>query len=79
MSKVATVYDKSGEDQELAKDIRNLRDSINRQYEVIEIDARTSDPTAFETTSAKAYFWFRSDTNQLKVYINGSTKAVTLS
>lgn len=78
MAQISTDYSQGGEDKKLSQDIRTLRDAHNLSEKILELESRTSDPTGLPTTSAKAYFWFRSDTNELKVYNNGATKAVTL-
>lgn len=77
--KVSTRYDISGDDEILRMDIRNIRDAINSAKDILEITGRTSDPTGLPTTTGTVYLWFRTDTNALKAYVNGSVKSVTLS
>ena len=79
MTQIATNYDTKGEDKLLREDIKKLRDAHNLSEKLIEIDGRTSDPVGLPTTSVKVYLFYRTDTNQLSAYVNGSFKRVTLS
>lgn len=79
MAQIATDYSQNGEDKKLRTDIKTLRDAHNLSEKILELESRTSDPSGLPTTSAKAYFWFRSDTDQLKVYNNGVTKSITFA
>lgn len=79
MGLVETRYDKIGNDEALRSDIRNLRNAINAKINLLELDARTSDPTGLPTTTSKVYLWYRTDTNKLSAYVNGSVKTVTLT
>lgn len=77
--KISTLYDKHSDERSLLNDIKTIRDALNGIQSIMELDGRTSDPSGFPTTTAKVYLWFRTDTNELKAYVNGATKAVTLT
>lgn len=77
--RVATTYDKQGSEKILRDDIKNLREAVNGIQSIMELEGRTSDPTGFETTTTKVWIWYRTDTNELKAYVNGAVKLVALT